>query len=505
MVDIPALPELHLSREDPLACTRAGGALALLLAKDDDPAEISRAYRVDLAAVARAKGIGLSRTSHSIELPPLLDDDPWAGLPRTVALLGIGDGDPADLRAAGLAAGRAARGLPHLTVAPRRTLDPAQGIALAEGVMLASHRMPHREDDAAKAPCPAVTICGEVFDLPRLRAAMWGTFLARTLAAIPSNTKDPQWFAEQCVALAAAEGNDLLSVEVHDESWLADNGLGAVLAVGRGSASPPRFVTIRHDGNPGDPAVLVGKGITFDTGGLSLKPREAMVPMKTDMSGAAVVLATVLAVARAGLPVHVVGVLPLAENAIGAASYRPGDIVRTHDGTMVEIRNTDAEGRMVLADALSWARAEYRPRVILDVATLTGAATLGLGRGHAALFASDESLAASLAAAGSTHGEELWTMPLVEDYRESLCSGVADVAHIATNDHVKAGAIVAALFLQRFAGDIPWAHLDIAGPGRSASATPELGSQAGTGFGVRALVEWLSRQPAGQADGQRAF
>ncbi len=248
--------------------------------------------------------------------------------------------------------------------------------------------------------------------------------------------------------------------------------------------------------------MLVGKGITFDTGGLSLKPREGMVPMKTDMSGAAVVLATVLAVARAGLPINVVAVLPLAENAIGAAAYRPGDVVRTYDGTTVEVRNTDAEGRMVLADALAWARAEYQPRVVVDVATLTGAATLGLGRGHGALFAPDESLATAPSAAGSVHGEELWAMPLVEDYRESLRSDVADIAHIATNDHVKAGAIIAALFLQRFVGEVPWAHLDIAGPGRAGSAA---GTRGAGRHGLRGSrpAERLSRQSDGR-DGPTA-
>ncbi len=505
MLGVPALPELDIVREDPLHCAREGGALAVLIATADDIGAISRDYGLDLAQVARDQSVGAARTSHTISLPPFLADDPWAGRARTIALVGIGDGGPAELRDAGLAAGRAARGKPHLAVAPGRVLDTARTAALAEGLLLSAYRMPRRgePEEAAKAPCPAIAISGEPTDLGRVRAGVWGTFLARTLAATPSNVKDPQWFADQCAALVAAEGNRRLSVEVHDESWLAEHGLEAVLAVGRGSASPPRLVTVRHDGAPGAPTVLVGKGITFDTGGLSLKPREGMVPMKTDMSGAAVVLATVLAVARAGLPVNVLAVLPLAENAIGAASYRPGDVVRTYDGTTVEVRNTDAEGRMVLADALAWARAEYQPRVVVDVATLTGAATLGLGRGHGALFAPDESLAGALAAAGSAHGEDLWAMPLVEDYRESLRSDVADIAHIATNDHVKAGAIIAALFLQRFVGEVPWAHLDIAGPGRAASATPELGAQAGTGFGVRALVEWLARQSDGR-DGPTA-
>lgn len=499
-MEYPALPGLTFSSA---VAGREGGALALLLGPGDDAVhpDLARAYGVDLTAVARATGVGAAGTSHVIELPPLLADatlladDPWAGRPRTLVLLGIGDGEPGRYRDAGLAAGRAARGLAHLGVLPGRPLDDTRTAALAEGLLLAAYRMPRRgaPDDAAKAPCPEVTIQGDVVDLDRVVAGVWGTFLARTLAATPSDTKSPAWFADQAVALVEEAQDPRLSVEVHDEAWLAEQRLEAILAVGRASATPPRLVTVRYRGAAGDPAVLVGKGITFDTGGLSLKPREAMVPMKTDMSGAAVVLATVLAAARAGLPVHVVGVLPLAENAIGAASYRPGDVVRTHDGTTVEILNTDAEGRMVLADALSWARATHRPRVLLDVATLTGAATLGLGRGHGALFASDEHLAGTVAESGSRTGEEFWPMPLVGDYRAALRSPVADLAHAATDEHVKAGAVVAALFLHHFAGDTPWVHLDIAGPGRTGSKTPELGAQAPTGFGVRALVDWLAR------------
>lgn len=494
MVHVPALPDLTIAREEPLDCARDGGTLAVLLAPGDDAGTIAEAYGLDLAVVARARSVGAARTSHTIHLPPFLGDDPWAGRPRTIALVGIGDGGPAELRDAGLAAGRAARGTPHLAVAPGRALDPGRTAALVEGLLLSAYRMPRRgvPDEDAKAPCPAITLSGEPTELDRARAAVWGTFVARTLAATPSNEKNPGWLAEQVVALVAAEDDPRLTAEVHDQAWLEEHGLGAILAVGGGSATPPRLVTVRHRGAEGAPTVLVGKGITFDTGGLSLKPREGMVTMKTDMSGAAVVLATVLAAARAALPVHLVGVLPLAENAIGAASYRPGDVVRTFDGTTVEVRNTDAEGRMVLADALAWARAEYRPRVLLDVATLTGAATLGLGRGHGALFASDDHLAATLADAGARAGEPLWHMPLVEDYRDSLRSPVADLVHIANDDRVRAGAVVAALFLQHFAGDTPWAHLDIAGPGRSGSATPELGNQAPTGFAVRALVDWLA-------------
>lgn len=493
MVSIPELPALEVAPTVDLS--HEEGGLALLVKPGGDVhADLAIAYGVDLTAVVRAKKVGAARTSHTITLPPLLGNDPWRGRPRTLVLVGIGDGGLRELREAGLTAGRAARGLSHLAVVPGEPLEEAGLTALAEGLLLASYRMPRRgePDDDCKTPCPAVAIGATPVDLGRVRAAVWGTFLARTLAATPSDTKSPVWLAEQARELVAGEKNDRLSCEVRDETWLAEAGLAALLAVGRGSQTPPRLAVVRYAGAPGAPIVLVGKGITFDTGGLSLKLRESMVTMKTDMSGAAIVLATVLAAARAQLPVHVIGVLPLAENAFGGASYRPGDVVQAQDGTTVEILNTDAEGRLVLADALAWAR-HLNPRILLDVATLTGAATLGLGRGHGALFASEEHLAEALVESGSRAGEDFWHMPLVEDYRRSLRSEVADIAHIATDDTTKAGAVVAALFLERFTCGTPWAHLDIAGPARASSATPELGAHAPTGFGVRALLDWLSR------------
>ena len=182
--------------------------------------------------------------------------------------------------------------------------------------------------------------------------------------------------------------------------------------------------------------------------------------------------------------------MPLAENAFGAGSYRPGDVVRTYDGTTVEVRNTDAEGRMVLADAMGYARAQLRPDVMVDIATLTGAATQALGRGHGALYATDDRLSRALVRAGEGAGERLWPMPLVEDYRQLIDSDVADICQISTERSVGAGSIMAALFLREFAGDVPWAHLDIAGPGRSERDRGEV-NRGGTGFGARLLLRWL--------------
>jgi len=203
------------------------------------------------------------------------------------------------------------------------------------------------------------------------------------------------------------------------------------------------------------------------------------------------VLAVVLAASELRLPQPVVAVLPLAENAVSGSAYRPGDVVRVYDGTTVEIGNTDAEGRMVLADAMAWGRERFSPSALIDVATLTGAAALGLGKRHAALYATTAELTDALVSAGEAAGEPLWPMPLVEEYRSALDSPIADVSHIATDSHVGAGSITAALFLQRFAGDVPWAHLDIAGPGRADADKDEI-TKGPTGFSARALVAWLA-------------
>jgi leucyl aminopeptidase len=244
--------------------------------------------------------------------------------------------------------------------------------------------------------------------------------------------------------------------------------------------------------DPERPVVLVGKGITFDTGGLAVKPREAMLPMRTDMSGAGAVLAVLAACGAAGVRRRVVGLLPLAENAVGAASYRPGDVIRQYGGRTTEVVNTDAEGRVVLADAMAWAVEHLDPAVVVDVATLTGAASLGLGRRHAALYSPDDDLAAALADAAEASGEQAWRMPLVEDYRPAIESDVADVRQAVTVPGFGAGSITAALFLREFAGGRRWVHLDIAGPARSDREEHEV-PKGPTGFGARLLLRWLEQ------------
>ncbi|SED69554.1 leucyl aminopeptidase family protein [Ruania alba] len=474
-------------------------ALAVAPAMPDGAGEHSlrvagvHGYDIDLAEWAGTAGVtGRAGESVVVSLPRL---ERWAGLPRRVVFLGIGDGSDRSSRRAGAALATTSVGQEHAVLVLADLLD-GDASALVEGVLLGAYAPPSQGSAVTRsASLAALTLCGAAVDLDAAVAdgaiAAETTLVARRLAATPSNVKNPQWMAEQAAELA--EGTGLL-VQSRDETWLAQHGFGGILAVGGGSDSPPRLVTVEHPGAPGAddsaPVVLVGKGITYDTGGISLKPREAMIPMKTDMAGAAAVLGTVLGAARAQLPVRVVAVLPLAENAIGAASYRPSDVVEMVDGTTVEIGNTDAEGRMVLADAMAWARATYAPAALVDVATLTGAASLGLGKRHAALYATDDVLTTGLQTAAERTGEQVWPMPLVPEYRRALESSVADLSHIATDATVGGGSITAALFLQHFAGEQPWAHLDIAGPGRSPKAEHEV-SEGATGFGARLLFRWL--------------
>jgi leucyl aminopeptidase len=255
--------------------------------------------------------------------------------------------------------------------------------------------------------------------------------------------------------------------------------------------TPPRL--IRLDYAPSASArkaprvVLVGKGITFDSGGLSIKPGEAMSTMKRDMTGGAVVMAVMAALGRLGCPLRVTALVPAAENVISGNALRPGDVVTHYGGRTSEVLNTDAEGRLVLADAMSYAVEKLDPAVLVDVATLTGAMKVALGQGVGGFFANDEALASRLFAAGETAGEPLWRMPLESDYEDTLSSTVAD----AKNSPGGPGAITAALYLQHFAGDVPWAHLDLASVGDTTKDSYEW-TTGPSGFGARALLDWLT-------------
>ncbi|MEE2052656.1 leucyl aminopeptidase [Nocardiopsis tropica] len=420
------------------------------------------------------------------------------GLVR-LALLGVGSGSPDDLRKAGAALARAARGNERVALAwPGSGAEAAT--AFAEGVLLASYTFSLKTSEVPDDRRPAASVevaAGDGGDgslagaLERGTALAAATALARDLINTPSLTKDPEWMAARARDVAADKG---LQVRVWDEKDLENDGFGAILGVGQGSSRPPRLVQLSYTPeNPAAHVVLVGKGITFDTGGLSLKPNDNMSLMKTDMSGSAIVLAVLSALAAVGAAVRVTGLLALAENAFSGDSTRIGDVLTTYTGTTVEVLNSDAEGRLVLADAMGYAVGELAPDVLVDVATLTGAAKVALGTGTGALYSNDEELAAQLEEAGRASGEPLWRMPLTEEYVPTTKSRVADLANIGTRgrDFGPAGATDAALFLREFAGDVPWAHLDIAGPGRSMKESGLL-SKGGTAFTTRTLLRWLA-------------
>ncbi|WP_248616732.1 leucyl aminopeptidase family protein [Paraoerskovia marina] len=463
-------------------------------------------YGVDLADLADRSGgsrfVGRAGEVVTCELPRVHAGStttlPWAGLPSRIVLVGIGDSSPTAMRRAGAALAREIDGLDRVVSAATQGAGADATRAYVEGYLLAAYRSPrfggaHPEGERTLGGAQQLVLLGEDVEpvIAAVRDEVAATWLVRDLAATPSSVKTPAWLAARAETLAVEAG---LDVEVLEEDQLEAQGFGGILAVGHGSQSAPRLVRVSWEPDSWSRhVVVVGKGITFDTGGLSIKPRMSMIPMKTDMAGAAVALATVLAAARSGLSEKVTAVLPLAENHFGASSYRPGDVLRMWNGTTVEIANTDAEGRLVLADALAWASATLDPDVLVDVATLTGAASMGLGAHHGALFTTEDALAASFESSGEQVGEPVWRMPLVAEYAPAIRSTVADLRHVP-QDPPGGGAITAALFLQQFTDGRPWVHLDIAGPARSSKARHEI-PEGPTGFGARLLLRSLESLP----------
>lgn len=317
-----------------------------------------------------------------------------------------------------------------------------------------------------------------------------GVNLARRLVNLAPDDLYPQSFSEECATIAGRTG---LEIEIWDEDRLARERCNAILAVGRGSIRPPRLVILRHRGGqrtgsrPDDvPALaLVGKGVTFDSGGLSLKTSDGMLTMKCDMSGAAAVLAAAATIAALDLPIDLVVGIGLVENMTGPAAYKLGDVIRARSGTTIEVHNTDAEGRIVLADVLDVIRG-FKPRRIVDLATLTGACVVALGQDVAGLFTNDQPCCDAVATAARSVGESVWQLPMYAEYGEQITSEVADIKNMG--DGRWGGAITAAKFLERFVGGIPWTHVDIAGPAFAEKSRPWTDG-GGTGAMVRPLVE----------------
>ena len=374
-------------------------------------------------------------------------------------------------------------------------LDPALAAqAVAEGASLAAYRFSRYKTDPKPCRLESIAVVsvgagadagGEaVRGLDRGARTAAAVALARDRVNEPAAAMTPRRLAERAAEIAEGEG---LTLTVLDEAEIVAEGLGGLAGVAQGSDEPPRLIELVYDPPSGadGTVALVGKGITFDSGGLSIKTAEGMETMKTDKSGAAAVLGAMSVIAALAPPVKVVAIIPATENMPGGAAVKPGDVLRIRNGKTVEVLNTDAEGRLVLADGLSLA-VEAGVDAIIDVATLTGACVVALGRKVAGLMGNHQGWIDQVRAAGERAGEDLWPLPLPEDYRKLIDSDVADIKNISGGRY--AGALTAGLFLREFVGDVPWAHLDIAGPARSEEDDGYL-QKGGTGFGVRTLVE----------------
>jgi leucyl aminopeptidase len=426
---------------------------------------------------------------------------PSKGSAKRVLLIGLGD--PAEvtagaLRRAAMIAGKRARTIG----APTAVLALGAGVAdslpsevvgqsLAEGVPFGAWHYPElkRPPESPKPPflsCDLVTATADAAfaaGVARGAAVAAGQTLTRELQVTPGNTCTPEYLAAQATALGKRHG---IEVTVFDRAAIVKEGMHALLAVAQGSVLEPRFIILEYRGSTDAPVVLVGKGITFDTGGISIKPAASMEEMKYDMSGAAAVLGTFEMLGRLRPAVHVIGLVPTCENMPSGTAYRPGDVVGSHFGKTIEVLNTDAEGRLILADALSWAR-RYSPAAVVDCATLTGAIVIGLGHSATGVMGTDAALVTELIAAGERAGERAWELPLWDEYKEHIKSDIADVKNTGGRP---AGSITAALFLKEFVEGYPWAHLDIAGTAYTEREMPTQ-VRGPTGILVRLFTEFL--------------
>jgi leucyl aminopeptidase len=322
----------------------------------------------------------------------------------------------------------------------------------------------------------------------RIETVCRGTLLARDWVSTPSNDKTPDLLSKAFIELA---GKAALKTTLLNPKQLRQEKFGALMAVAAGSRNTPRLVVLEYaPKSPKKTIVLVGKGVTFDSGGINLKPTGGLEDMKIDMSGAAAVAATLITAAKLKPRVRIIGVMPLVENMISGSATRPGDIITSYAGKTIEIGNTDAEGRLILIDAMSYAMKKYQPDIMIDIATLTGACVVALGEKIAGLFTEDDALAESVIESGRKTHERIWRMPLPEDYKELLKSELADINNMSSTRW--GGAITAALFLSEFTEGTRWAHIDIAGPASQKKESAYCGA-GGTGFGVRLFCDLMDR------------
>jgi leucyl aminopeptidase len=420
------------------------------------------------------------------EFPPLL-------------VVGLGKGDELDaerLRVAAAVAAKEAGRLEAKSIgwALPEGLDPETAAdAVVTGTVLASYRFDRFKSDSDDLPSLEVLALLAPADAAeaaeRARIAAEAQNRARDLQSTPANFATPTALAERAEEIAGSSNS--FDVEVLGRAELEEQGMGGILAVSQGGPQEPKLIVLRYAGGGSGPTLgFVGKGVTFDTGGISLKPGAGMHEMKMDMSGAAAVLEAVAAIAELGLPLDLVAVIPSTENMPSGTAVKPGDVITQYNGTTVEVNNTDAEGRLILADALAYAVEQGAERIV-DLATLTGAVVVALGSTYAAVIANDDALAEDVLRAGIETGELTWRLPLHPEYKELMKGTVADLSNLGKQR--KAGTITAASFLEEFVGETPWAHVDIAGTAWAVGR--EYVGKDASGFGVRLLVE-LARHHA---------
>ncbi|MBX3194288.1 MAG: leucyl aminopeptidase [Microbacteriaceae bacterium] len=487
------VPTISISRDDPEGTDTPVLVLGVLKTGEGPRIAGPATGRTDLQdAITQIGATGAPDQLHRL---------PSGGSGPSIALIGVGpEATPDTLRLAAGSAARQLTGVDRIAIALPVEV-PEDAAAVLEGAAIGAYAFTgYRADSLAATRTPAADIvvhipAGIAADDAELtrRAGIvaQAVHTVRDLVSTPASDLHPE-----ALAAAAAERAEGLPVEVEvlDENALADGGYGGILGVGAGSARPPRLVTLRYaPEGAAQHLSLVGKGITFDSGGLQVKPAGSMLTMKYDMTGAVTVMSVLLAVARLGLPVRVTARMCLAENMVSGSSMRPGDVLRMRGGSTVEVLNTDAEGRLVLADGLSDAVAE-RPDALVDVATLTGAARTALGERYIPVMG-DEQLARSIADAGASAGETFWYMPMPPELRTSLDSDIADLANGRPAQPI-GGMLVAAHFLKHFvtkrddtdAAPPPWAHLDIAGPAYNPGTAWGMTPKGPTGTVVRSLI-----------------
>jgi len=420
-----------------------------------------------------------------------------------VIVVGLGKKEGVDLEGARQAAATAIRRVQELHARdvaiafPGSVVglsDSALAHAILEGALLALYQFAApKQDPGKKSQVETLALVTasqgqnpEIEEVIKtVEAIVAGVSLARDLVNMPPNVATPSKLAEVAQDIAATYN---MKLTVGDREWAAAHKMGAYLAVAKGAGEPPKFIVLEHNAGRTDldKLVLVGKGITFDTGGISIKPTEHMSDMKSDMGGAAAILGTMKTVGALGLPLHVIGIAPCTENMPDANAYRPADVITASNGKTIEIISTDAEGRLILADALVFAQ-QYSPMAVIDLATLTGACVVALGEGVAAgLFCTDDGLREKLVASGDTVRERVWPLPLWDDYKRFIKSNVADMKNSGGRN---SGVGSSAIFLKEFTS-YPWAHIDIAGMALSDKDNAYIPT-GGTGFGVRLLVDFL--------------